>query len=69
MEWSGFGFGELNDHKIQAALKKVAFDNDVKEVSFWGKILGQHNDYWVIQGKLKKHYNENVEYQGQEPNG
>jgi len=48
IEWAGLGFGESNDYKIQAALKKIARDNDTLELQFFGKLLCSGKDYWVI---------------------
>lgn len=67
--WAGVGFGEMNDYHIQAALKKVARENNTSEVSFWGKILGENQDYWVIMGRLRKYYQDQESSFYSDPNG
>lgn len=65
LEWAGVAFGETNDFKLQAVLQKLAKENDTSHIAFLGKILAQDQDYWVIQGRLKKYYSCGAE----EPNG
>ena len=47
--------GESNCMNLENVVKRLAIENDVKEIKFWGKILG-YQDYYVIQGVSSKPY-------------
>jgi hypothetical protein len=46
---AGISIGETNYQYISKAMRFLAIKNNVKEIRFWGKILGR-KDYYVIQG-------------------
>ena len=50
LEWAGVGFGEDTHVLIQKAMKRLAVETGAKSVKFFGKILAQSADYWVICG-------------------
>lgn len=52
---SGICIGENNCYHLNKVIRELAIENDVKEIRFWGKILGKR-DYYVIQGVTSKEY-------------
>lgn len=52
---AGISIGETNCYHLSKVLRELAIENDVKEIRFWGKILGK-KDYYVIQGLTSKSY-------------
>lgn len=52
---AGISIGETNCINIGNVIQALAIENEVKEIRFWGKILGQ-KDYYVIQGVSSKKY-------------
>merc|ERR1719399_1365800 len=56
LEWAGVGFGELESYQIMCSLRKLAADSSedgIKQLRFWGKILGISADYYVAEGQLE----------------
>merc|ERR1719271_2212065 len=56
LEWAGVGFGELESYQIMCSLRKLASDSSeegIKQLRFWGKILGISADYYVAEGQLE----------------
>jgi len=56
LEWAGVGFGELESYQIMCSLRKLAAassDDGIKQLRFWGKILGISADYYVAEGQLE----------------
>lgn len=49
LKTAGISIGETNYFYLNKAIKSLAIKNNVKEIKFWGKILGR-KDYFVIQG-------------------
>lgn len=47
----------------------MARENNTTEVSFWGKVLAEQQDYWVIMGRLKKYYDDCPSEHPADPNG
>lgn len=39
-------------------LNKLARQNTTYDIQFYGKILCQKKDYWVVSGRLNKYYQE-----------
>jgi len=56
---AGVSVGETNSFHLGKAIKRLAVEQQVKSIRFWGKILG-YKDYWVIQGSSAKPYLEEV---------
>ena len=52
---AGVSVGEKNCYYLNQVLKELSGNGDVKEIKFWGKILGK-KDYWVIQGITSRKY-------------
>lgn len=55
LKTAGISVGETNYYYINKAIKLLASKNNVKEIKFWGKILGR-KDYFVIQGVSSNPY-------------
>jgi hypothetical protein len=60
-----------NEGKICNKIKKYLVDYDAQFIRFWGKINGQKNDYYIVQGYLKEYVDSlkvqnNVEKRGYE---
>lgn len=53
MEWSGYTFTKTEWFKISLHMKKLLNDN-LQFLNFWGKIYGQEDDYFILQGKAKE---------------
>ncbi len=49
MKVAGISFGENNWYYLEKVIANLARKNNVKEIRFWGKILGR-KDYYVVQG-------------------
>lgn len=49
-EKAGVGFGEETTFIIFKALERFCITKQVKEVKFWGKVLGRERDYYVVEG-------------------
>lgn len=56
---AGITIGETNAHYIQKIIKTLASEHDVKNIRFWGKILG-YKDYYVIQASSNKNYTHDL---------
>ena len=56
---AGVSVGETNCFHLAKAIKRLAVEQQVKSIRFWGKILG-YKDYWVIQGSSAKPYLDEV---------
>lgn len=46
---AGISIGQTNNFYLQKVIRNLALKNNVKQIRFWGKILGRC-DYYVIQG-------------------
>lgn len=46
---AGISVGETNTYYLNKVIRSLAVKNKVKEIRFWGKILGRR-DYYIIQG-------------------
>lgn len=55
LKTAGISIGETNYFYINKAMRLLAIKNNVKEIKFWGKILGRR-DYFVIQGVSSNPY-------------
>lgn len=42
------------------SLKKLAIENQAKEIRFWGKILCSQKDYYVAEGQTPSQYSDPV---------
>lgn len=49
LEKCGVGFGEELTYLIFKSLEKLSIKKEIKELRFWGKILGTHNDYYIAE--------------------
>lgn len=49
-ETVGVGFGEELTFKIFKSLERFCILKQIKQLKFWGKILGQNKDYYVAEG-------------------
>lgn len=56
---AGVSVGESNCFHLGKAIKRLAIEQQVKSIRFWGKILG-YRDYWVVQGSSTKPYLDEV---------
>lgn len=55
LKTTGISIGEKNYYYLSKVLRLLAVKNNVKEIRFWGKILGR-KDYYVIQGISNQPY-------------
>lgn len=55
LKCAGISLGENNYYYLSKVIRNLAIKNAVKEIRFWGKILGK-KDYYVIQGICSKSY-------------
>lgn len=46
----GVGFGEELTYKIFKSFERFSIVKQLKQLKFWGKILGQKKDYYVAEG-------------------
>lgn len=61
LEWAGIQFTKIEWLKIRESMKKLS-NEKVKDMRFWGKIYGKHNDYNIIQVKYKEDRNNIDKY-------
>jgi hypothetical protein len=50
LRWAGYGLTREEISILENQLRTVGDKNQVKEIRFWGKILGTERDYYVLQG-------------------
>ena len=50
----GISFGSDQTYKINEMIKLISERENATSIRFWGKIMGKHSDYFVIQGICKK---------------
>lgn len=50
LQWAGVSLTKEEVALIDEHLVELAERNGVKEIRFWGKILGSNLDYYVVQG-------------------
>lgn len=48
-EKAGVGFGEETTYIIFKAVERFCVTKQIKEVKFWGKILGRQKDYYILE--------------------
>ena len=46
----GVGFGEELTYKIFKSMERFSILKQIKQQKFWGKIVCQHKDYFVVEG-------------------
>lgn len=51
---AGIGFGEVTTTLLQKSLKKLAKISGATSLKFFGKVMTNSKDYWVISGTLKE---------------
>lgn len=60
LEQTGVSFSTEESFKIQMSLKKLALENQAKEIRFWGKILCSKKDYYVAEGITPSQYSDTL---------
>lgn len=48
----GISFGEEESFLIAQAIRKFSATNNGIKCSFWGKVLGRNNDYYIIESPV-----------------
>ena len=64
LKTAGISIGEKNCYYLAKVIKLLATKNKVKEIRFWGKILGK-KDYFVIQGVSQQPYAQDLAADGE----
>jgi radial spoke head protein 4A len=52
LEWAGVGLGREESFRVHMALKHLAAAKPVRNLRFWGKLLGTAGDYIVAEGEM-----------------
>lgn len=53
LSWAGLSYGEVESYQLMCSMRKLAFQEQDKvtmnSLRFWGKMLGTHADYYVVE--------------------
>lgn len=53
-QWAGIGFGEMEVYRLQKSLKKLAAKESATQLTFFGKVLGSENDYYIVEAQVEE---------------
>lgn len=53
LEWAGVGLTKEETFRLTLSMRKLTDRHPLKSVRFFGKILGLHNDYYVVESEFR----------------
>lgn len=53
LEWAGVGVTKEEAFRLMLSMKKLTDKHPLKSVRFFGKIMGLHNDYYIVESEYK----------------
>lgn len=65
LEWAGVSLGKEDAFRLHLSMKRLAASQSVRQMRFWGKLLGKTRDYFVVEGTAEaEEEEEEVEKDG-----
>lgn len=69
LAWAGAGFSMVESYKVMCSVRNLATreNEGIKQMRFWGKILGTDADYYVVEAERDGQPDMEPEKEGDEP--
>lgn len=67
LAWAGAGFSDMESYKVMCSIRNLATreNEGIKQMRFWGKILGTESDYYIVEAEREAQPDYEVEKEGE----